>query len=97
MNLKLVALVTLISACGATAADRALFAAESPAGQKLHDANCLGCHDARIYSGEKRSIRSLDDLRDQIGACGHNTGKRLSAREVEEIAGYLNARYYRFP
>ena len=78
-------------------ASRALLAAEPALGEKLHETYCLACHDAKIYTREKRLIQSFDGLQQQIGACGHNTGKKLSAGEIDEIVKYLNDNYYKFP
>jgi len=33
---------------------------DSADGKRLHDANCMGCHDIVIYTREDRLVQSLD-------------------------------------
>lgn len=66
-------------------------------GQRLHEANCSGCHDSGVYTRENRRIRSLAALRQQIDACGHMAKKDLSPSETRDLLKYLNERFYRFP
>ena len=33
---------------------------DSADGKRLHDANCMGCHDTGIYTRKDRLVRSLD-------------------------------------
>jgi cytochrome c553 len=96
MSIRVIAMMILITA-SALWVNPVLHAAETSVGQKLHETYCLACHDAKIYAREKRLIQSLGDLQQQIGACGHNTGTKLSPGEIEEIVKYLNDTYYKFP
>jgi len=86
----LVALLMPLSSVAALPGDAAQ-------GQRLHEANCSGCHDAGVYTRENRRIRSLDALRQQIDACGHMAKKDFSAAQARDLLKYLNERFYRFP
>ena len=58
------------------------YAAELPGasadGKRLHDANCMGCHDTGIYTRKDRLIRSLDALETRLGDCSHMANKEFS-------------------
>ena len=77
------------------------YAAELPGdsadGKRLHDANCMGCHDTSIYTRKDHLIRSLDALKEQLGDCSHMAKKEFSAIEAQNIIKYLNDQFYQFP
>ena len=76
------------------------YAAELPGdsadGKRLHDANCMGCHDTSIYTRQDHLIRSLDALKEQLGDCSHMAKKEFSAIEAQNIIKYLNDQFYQF-
>ena len=76
------------------------YAAELPGdsadGKRLHDANCMGCHDTSIYTRKDHLIRSLDTLKEQLGDCSHMAKKEFSAIEAQNIIKYLNDQFYQF-
>ncbi len=80
----------------AAAAARALPAGDAERGRVLHEANCQGCHDTSVYTRPDRQVRSLEALREQINACGHNLPRRFSSEETRDLVKYLNDRFYRF-
>ena len=53
---------------------------DSAEGKRLHDANCIGCHDTGIYTRKEHLVRSLDALKKQLGDCSHMAKKEFSAR-----------------
>ena len=69
---------------------------DSVDGKRLHDANCIGCHDTAIYTRKDRLVRSLDELKQQLGGCGHMAKKEFSAIETQNIVKYLNDQFYQF-
>ena len=70
--------------------------ADSAAGKRLHDANCMGCHDTSVYARKTRSVRSLDALKQQLESCGHASDKNLSPADKQNIVRYLNDQFYQF-
>ena len=76
------------------------YAAELPGdsadGKRLHDANCLGCHDTGIYTRKDRLIGSLDALQKRLSDCSHMAKKEFSAIETQNIIRYLNDQFYQF-
>jgi mono/diheme cytochrome c family protein len=69
---------------------------DSAEGKRLHDANCMGCHDAGIYTRNNRLVQSLDALIEQLGNCSHMANKEFSAAETQNILKYLNDQFYKF-
>lgn len=75
---------------------RAASQGNSAEGKRLHDANCTGCHDTRVYTRNERSVRSLDGLKQQLENCSHMAGKQFSAIETRNLITYLNETFYQF-
>ncbi len=69
---------------------------DSTDGKRLHDANCMGCHDTGIYTRKTRSVQSLGALKQQLDSCGHASGKELSPLQKQKIIKYLNDHFYQF-
>ena len=86
---SLLILLTTLSAYAALPGD-------SAEGKRLHDANCMGCHDTGIYTRKDRLVQSLDALKKQLGSCSHMAKKEFSATETQNIIKYLNGQFYQF-
>ena len=69
---------------------------DSADGKRLHDANCMACHDTAVYTRKDRFVRSLDALKQQLEGCSHMAKKEFSAIETQNIIKYLNDRFYQF-
>ena len=65
-------------------------------GKRLHDANCMLCHDTSIYTRKDRLVQSLDALEKQVGNCTHAAKKEFSASETQNIIKYLSDQFYQF-
>jgi mono/diheme cytochrome c family protein len=76
------------------------YAASSPGdsanGKRLHEANCMGCHDASVSTRKDRAVQSLDELKEQLASCTHMAKKELSERETQDLLKYLNDQFYHF-
>jgi len=64
---------------------------------------CSSCHQARmggdgsaIFTRVGRKVSSPDKLIPQIKFCSGNIGAQLTAQEEQDLAAYLNQRYYHF-
>lgn len=82
--------MTLPFAAGAGAADL-------KAGQALHDAHCMKCHDSSIYTREDRRVTSLEGLRKQVARCELSLGLTWFDDQRENVVQYLNSTYYKLP
>ena len=69
---------------------------DSADGKRLHDANCMGCHDTGIYTRKDRLVQSLYALEKRLGDCSHMAKKEFSATETQNIIKYLNDQFYQF-
>jgi len=65
-------------------------------GEKLHSANCTGCHDTKVYSRSDRKVKSMAGLKEQMAMCGHAAKLELSESDKQNLVKYLNERFYRF-
>ena len=72
-------------------------AADLKAGQALHDAHCMKCHDSGVYSRDDRRITSLEGLRKQVARCELSLGLTWFDDQRENVVQYLNSTYYKFP
>ena len=65
--------------------------------------DCSNCHEARvggdgsaIFTRTDRTVLSADDLIVQMQRCSGAIGKQLSSQEKQDLAAWLNQRYYHF-
>jgi mono/diheme cytochrome c family protein len=79
-----------------TVSAQAALPGDSAEGKRLHDANCVGCHDTAVYTRKDHTVRSLDGLKQQFEACSHMAKKEFSPAEAQNIVKYLNDQFYRF-
>ena len=88
--------VSLLILLMPTVACAAALPGDSADGKRLHDANCMGCHDTGIYTRKGQLVQSLDALKKQLGSCSHMAKKEFSAIETQNIIKYLNDQFYQF-
>ena len=55
---------------------------DSAEGKRLHDANCMGCHDTSVFTRKDRLVQSLDALKKQLASCTHMAKKILRERNA---------------
>jgi cytochrome c553 len=71
-------------------------------GKKLFTSyECSSCHKAKmggdgsaIFSRPNHTVRAVSDLIPQIKFCSGAVGAQLTAQEEQDLAAYLNQRYY---
>jgi hypothetical protein len=85
--------LAILLAPGAYAAE---LLGDSADGERLHDSNCMSCHDTGIYTRKDGFVRSLDALKKRLGDCSHMANKEISAIETQNLIKYLNDRFYQF-
>ena len=69
---------------------------DSANGKRSYDANCVGCHDASVFTRKDRVVQSLDDLKKQLASCAHMAKKEFSESETQGLLKYLNDQFYHF-
>lgn len=72
-------------------------------GKKLHDANCVSCHQQRyggngsgMYTRKDRKIATIEGLIGQVNGCNKNVNANFSNDDVNDVVNYLNTTYYKF-
>ena len=92
---RTIALLPLLAVLSVSA-QAAPLPGDAAAGKKLHDANCLSCHDTGVYQRKDRRVTSLSGITGQITACGHQTDVTLSKADIDNLVKYLNETYYKY-
>ena len=70
--------------------------ADAEHGQKLHDEQCMKCHDSGVYTREDRRVADRDALVKQVKRCELNLGLQWFDTDVNDVVQYLNQSYYKF-
>ena len=94
--IKSLALFTIVVALLSVAAEAAPLPGSASAGKKLHDANCVSCHNDSVYQRKDRSVKNFDSLTQQINNCGHAVDSTLDKTQINDLVKYLNDTYYKF-
>jgi mono/diheme cytochrome c family protein len=84
------ALVAVLGPPPATAAD-------TLRGARLYETKCGGCHDRSVHGRSPRVARSFSELREFVVRWNEQVGGSWSREEIDDVANYLNERYYLFP
>ena len=97
MRISLLPLLPLCLALTAAAAG------DPKSGQALHDKQCINCHAQRfggdgspIYTRAEHKVHSLAALHQRVTACSTQTDTGWSPQEEDNVAAWLNQRYYKF-
>jgi mono/diheme cytochrome c family protein len=72
-------------------------AADPARGRTLYETRCGGCHNESVHNDNSRKARNFEEARRRIADFGARLDSRWSAAQVDDVAVYLNERYYRFP
>lgn len=70
--------------------------ADAEHGQKLHDEQCMKCHDSGVYTREDRRVTDRDALVKQVKRCEQNLGLSWFDTDINDVVQYLNQSYYKF-
>lgn len=71
-------------------------AADIENGKALHDANCVRCHQAEVYTRENRMVNSYTELYERVRQCEIMAEMAWFEEEIEDVVSYLNETYYKF-
>ncbi len=78
-------------------------AADPGAGQTLHERHCVSCHESlmrgepsTLYTRQDRRIASWSALLAQVQRCETSLGLQWSDADIENVAAFLDQRFYRF-
>lgn len=86
----------LLAAVLAAAMPAAVVAADGARGRILYEARCDGCHAESVHGRARRAASDYESVRAWVRRWSANVGTKWSAEEVDDVAAYLNGRYYKF-
>jgi len=84
-------------AAAAFAATAAASAAGAERGAALYEAQCKGCHNESVHNDASRKARNFEEARARVADFGARLKTDWTAAQIDDVAVYLNERYYRFP
>ncbi len=73
-----------------------VFAADAERGRKLHDAQCMKCHDTSVYTRSDHFVLNRNALDKQVTRCHQNVGAEWSDEDVADVVQYLDETFYHF-
>lgn len=65
-------------------------------GQVLYENNCTACHESVARVSERRTLKSLPALREQVARRANEARLLWSGEEVEAVVRHLDSVHYRF-
>lgn len=89
--------VVVAAAIAALFAPRGVSAADVERGRALYELRCGTCHSESVHGRAKRVAADFADVRRWVVRWGASLGLAWSDEEVDDVAVYLNATYYRYP
>jgi mono/diheme cytochrome c family protein len=92
--LRAAAIVAL--ALGLAAAPGPVRAADAERGKTLYETSCGACHKDSVHRRSSRKAKSFESIRAQVARWSWEVGGSWSEDEIDDVAYYLNQRYYRF-
>jgi mono/diheme cytochrome c family protein len=72
-------------------------AADPDRGRELYESACIGCHGRSVHARAQTSVRTCPELRATITRFANIQGRNWDAEDVDDVAAWLNLRYYGFP
>ena len=77
---------------------QAKLAGDPVAGQKIYQANCLSCHGSEVFTRADRRAKNQRDILVFVQQnCNRVVKKPLNMKDLENVATFLNNKYYKFP
>jgi mono/diheme cytochrome c family protein len=63
-------------------------------GRALYENHCQSCHEALAHTREGRSVTTVEGLRARVASWSLHSGLDWSPEEIDEVARFLNRRFY---
>lgn len=73
------------------------YAADTDRGKALYESRCNTCHESSVHSRAARSAKTFDHIRAFVSRWDRELGQIWTIEEINEVARYLNERYYHYP
>ena len=65
-------------------------------GKLLYETRCSACHATSVHNRSARKAKTFDGVRAQVLRWSAEVGGSWSGDEIDDVARYLNQRYYRY-
>ncbi len=66
-------------------------------GELLYSTHCIGCHNTQLHWRDRKAAKNWASLKSQVERWQKTSGLGWREEDVNDVARYLNARYYGFP
>ncbi len=73
------------------------WAGDAERGKKLHDSQCIRCHDTKMYQREWRVVQDWKNLRGTVNHWQSQIKLKWAEADIDDVAAYLNQQFYFFP
>ena len=73
------------------------FGADAQRGRELYEQRCTGCHAESVHSRVKRVARDFGEVRAWVARWNETLALKWGGDEIEDVATFLNAAFYRYP
>jgi hypothetical protein len=94
IGLAQLSLAALLAALGTA---QSVGAADPGRGQALYESRCTGCHNKSVHQRESRKATTFEGILAQVSRWNETLGGDWKAEDMEDVAAYLNQRYYKLP
>ena len=72
-------------------------AADAARGRALYESRCDGCHSTGVHERASRKATDFEGIRTQVARWNAQLGGSWRREEIDDVAVYLNDRFYRYP
>lgn len=96
MSVRCALLLAFAAGALQTGAAVAQTAAAPSRGQALYELHCIGCHTTQMHWRANRRATDWASLREQVQLWQRNNQLSWGADDIDEVARFLNERFYRF-
>jgi cytochrome c len=89
--------LVLLLAAACSSEPKSVAAADAARGRLLYETACAGCHSEQVHWRDKRLVRDWPSLVHQVTRWQQIAAPQWRPEEAEDVAAYLNARFYHLP
>ena len=70
--------------------------APSSRGELLYLNHCLECHESNVHIRNTQKAETINAIRDEVTRWAKEIKLKWTLRDIEDVADYLNTRYYHY-
>jgi len=88
---------SILFLCGNALGAESMPPRDASRGELLYSTHCLACHSAQVHWRDKRLAKDRAGVQAQVRRWTGVVKAGWSDQDINEVARYLNERYYRYP